>query len=268
MQLAYKPELAPVSELGSGPLLQAIEGGGLQRSDEELVIAAQNGESCALGELLGRHRKMLCCFARRYTADADEANDLVQEAMSLAFMNIGKFRRESRFGTWLSSILINRAISDKRREKQIRWIYLDEHEEKDARFCMRSLRDVRRNPEEYYSHRELHSLLRRETLKLPPKFRSILEACDLDDCSIKQVAHSLGLRVATVKSRLYRARMSLSKAMKKAGVVRANARTGRMEHESVCMTIGRSSSQTRSGVAGRSKTASQPAESRERCAEI
>ena len=90
MQLEYKPELAPSSELSPGALLQAKEGGGWQRSDEELVIAAQNGESSALGELLGRHQKMLYCFARRYTANSDEANDLVQETMLRACGNIQK----------------------------------------------------------------------------------------------------------------------------------------------------------------------------------
>ncbi len=227
MQLAVKPEPAPASELGPGIVLQAITGDGRQRSDEELVIAAQNGEPCALGELLGRHQKMLCCFARRYTANVDEARDLVQEAMLLAFRSIGRFRGECRFVTWLYSIVINQAFSNKRREKHIRWINLDEQENKGTRFCMRSLRDMRRNPEEECSHRELRSLLRHEALKLHPKYRFILQACDLDDCSLKDVAHALGMRLGTAKSRLNRARSSLSAAIKKSGAVGTCIRTGR-----------------------------------------
>jgi DNA-directed RNA polymerase specialized sigma24 family protein len=86
---------------------------------------------------------------------------------------------------------------------------------------VRSLRDGRRNPEEDYSHRETRALLRRETSKLPPKYRYILKACDLDDSSIKEVAHSLGLGLGAAKSRLFRARWSLSVAMKRSGAVRA-----------------------------------------------
>jgi RNA polymerase sigma-70 factor (ECF subfamily) len=219
MQLAYKPELALASEMNPGPSHQGKEGGGWQRSDEELVIAAQNGESCALGELLGRHQKTLYCFARRYTANADEANDLVQETMLRACSNIRRFRAESRFLTWLSSIAINTALSNKRREKHVRWINLDEQEGEETRFCMRSLRDVRRNPEEAYSHRELRGLLRREALKLHPKYRSILKACDFDECSLKEVARAQGMHLGAAKSRLYRARWSLSAALKKCGAV-------------------------------------------------
>ena len=227
MQLAYKPELALASELSPGTLLQAKDGGGPQRSDEELVVAAQNGESCALGELFGRHHKMLYCFARRYTANADEAHDLVQETMLRACRSIGRFRGESRFVTWLNSIVINTAISNKRKEKHIRWIALDEQEGEETRFCMRSLRDVRRNPEEECSRRELRGLLRREVSKLHPKYQFILKACDLDERSIKEVAHSLGMQLGSAKSRLHRARWSLSAAMKESGTVGTNIRTRR-----------------------------------------
>jgi|SRR5208282_5763399 len=227
MQLAWKPEPPLASELSPGTLLQVIEGGGCQRSDEELVIAAQDGESCALGELLGRHQKMLYCIARRYTASADEAHDLVQETMLRAIRNIGRFRRESRFVTWLNAIVINKALSNKRRDKHFRWIYVDELEGEETRFSMKSLRDVRRNPEEDYSHRELHGLLRREALKLHPKYRFILKACDLDNCPIEEVARSLGMHLGAAKSRLHRARLSLSAAMKRSRAVGTNIRTGR-----------------------------------------
>ncbi len=229
MPLAYKPQSALASELSPGALLEAKEGGGGQRSDEELVIAAQNGDCCALGVLLGRHLTMLHCFARRYSANAEDAHDLVQEAMLRAVRNIGSFRRESRFVTWLCTIVVNIAISNKRKEKHISWIALDEQEGEETRFCMRSLRDVRRNPEEDYSHRELRGLLRREALKLHPKYRFIWEACDLDDCSIKEVAGVLGMHPAAAKSRLQRARWTLSAAMKKSGAAVTNIRTRRHE---------------------------------------
>jgi len=227
MQLECKPERVPGSGLNPGHLFQAIDGGGQQRSDEELVIAAQNGESCALGELLGRHQKLLYSVARGYTANVEEAHDLVQETMLRAIRNIGRFRGESRFVTWLNSIVIHTALSNKRKERHIRWIYIDEQDNQETRFCMRELREARRNPEEDCSHRELRGLLRREVMKMPPKDRFILKACDLDDCSIGQVAHSLGMHKGAANSRLHRARRRLSAAMKKSGAVGTNVRTMR-----------------------------------------
>lgn len=254
MQIACKLEPVPANQLLPGTMFQVAEGGGRQRSDEELVIAAQNGESNALGELLGRHQKMLYSFALRYAVNADEASDLVQDSMLRACRNIGKFRRESRFATWLHSIVINAALSNKRREKLICWIYLDERNREDTRFCLKSLRDVRRNPEEDYSHRELRGLLRCEVLKLHPKYRFVLKACDLDDCSIDQVARSLGMQLGAVRSRLHRARRSLSAAMTRSGAsdtmihardIKADSNLGRLDD-----FIGK----TRSGKTGKPGT--------------
>jgi DNA-directed RNA polymerase specialized sigma24 family protein len=89
---------------------------------------------------------------------------------------------------------------------------------------------VRRNPEEDYSHREIRGLLRNEALKLRPIDRFIWKACDVDDCSIKKVAGALGMNPGAAKSRLGRARVRLSAAMKKTGAVGANIR---MAHHGV-----------------------------------
>jgi RNA polymerase sigma-70 factor (ECF subfamily) len=204
-----------------------MDGDGRQRSDEELVIAAQCGESSALGELLGRHQKLMYYVARRHTSSADEAQDLVQEAMLRACIHIDRFRRESRFVSWLNSIVVNTARSERRREKRMTWVDLDEQEDVEGRFCMTSLPDVRRNPEEDFSRSELRGLLRRKALNLPTKYRIILKACDLDECSIEEVARLHGIHVGTAKSRLHRARWKLSEAMTKSGAVGTNIRARR-----------------------------------------
>ncbi len=174
MQPERKPELALLTEAGRDQQSLDVEGGGGQRSDEELVIAAQGGEARALDELLRRHRSMMYSFANRIAATADEADDVVQETMFRVFKNIGKFRKESRFATWLVPIVINAAISIRRKEKGVRWVYLDEQYASDTLTYDRSLRDLRPNPEDQYSRRELRGLLRREIGKLQPKYRFIL----------------------------------------------------------------------------------------------
>jgi hypothetical protein len=65
--------------------------GAIQHStDEELVIAAQNGILHALNELLARHRSLVYQTVRRLASTAEETDDVVQEAMLRAFINIGK----------------------------------------------------------------------------------------------------------------------------------------------------------------------------------
>lgn len=214
MQLAQMRELAHVTESSPGSLHPGVEGGGSQLSDEELVVAAQSGDSCAMGELLSRHQKMLYSFARRYTANAEGAHDLVQETMLRALKNIGRFRREARFATWLVAIVIREALSIKRKEKGLQWVVVDEKASKFDRKCIANLTDVRKNPEQRFLQQELSSVLHREILRLHPRYRLLLQAWVLDETSIEQVAHSLGITPSAAKSRLHRARHSLSTAMR------------------------------------------------------
>jgi RNA polymerase sigma-70 factor (ECF subfamily) len=232
MRPERKPELAPVTEAERSSQIFDVEGGGPQRSDEELVIAAQGGESRALDELLSRHRSMLYCFASRFAATADEADEAVQETMFRAFKNIGKFRGQSRFATWLVAIVVNAAISIRRKEKGVHWVYLDEHNAADAQSCYKSLRDFRPNPEDQYSRRELRSLLRREIGKLHPKYRFILQACDLNECSIEQAAQTMGITHSAAKSRLHRARRGLRSTLRRYGA-RPSFMQGDMASDSV-----------------------------------
>jgi RNA polymerase sigma-70 factor (ECF subfamily) len=182
-------------------------------ADDELVIAAQNGVSSAVNELLTRHRNLLRGAVRRLTANADETEDVVQEAMLRAFVNIGRFRKEARFSSWLVAIGINSALSSRRRSGRAEWISLEETEEPLRRKQSRELRDTRPTPEQECLDRELHELVQQEIRKLPRPYRSVLLTRSLDESSIDESAHALGITDAAVKGRLWRARLMLSKAL-------------------------------------------------------
>lgn len=183
-------------------------------SDEELISAAQDGASSAMGELLMRHRPMVYRTALRLSRNAEEAEDVVQETMFRAFVNIRRFRKEARFSSWLVAIAINEALSKKRRERGVVWAYLDEFDE-NTRTHGWDLPDTRRNPEQEYIREELHRLLRHEVQRLHPEVRVVLRARILDEWSVEELAQALGITNAAAKSRLHRARTMLSRAVRR-----------------------------------------------------
>lgn len=197
-------------------------------SEEELIAAAQDGTSFALEELLKRHRTTVYRMARRFAESTDDADDLVQETMLRAFVNIGKFRSEARFSSWLVAIVVNAALSNKRKSSHFRWIYLDEIRESEEGLRAFALADVRPNPEQEYLHRELRIVLRREVLRQHRKYRSILQACDLGELSVEEAARVLGITRAAAKSRLHRARRNISGALQKYKATRAPSNTGQL----------------------------------------
>jgi RNA polymerase sigma-70 factor (ECF subfamily) len=79
--------------------------------DDELVRRARSGEEEALAELVRRHHVMAYRVALGYTRDPDLAADVTQDAFVKAMGALARFRGESRFRTWLMSIVANEARS-------------------------------------------------------------------------------------------------------------------------------------------------------------
>ena len=84
-------------------------------SDEELAALAAGGDRRALEEVLERYAAWIHNLAWRMVGDPIEAEDLSQEAMIKVVTRLSTFRGESRFRTWLYSI-VSRCALDLRRQ--------------------------------------------------------------------------------------------------------------------------------------------------------
>lgn len=183
--------------------------------EDELVIAAQRGISPAIDELFMRHRSLLYGVVRRLTVSAEDADDMVQDTMLRAFVNIGRFREEARFSSWLIAIAINAVFSANRKSRRAQWIYLDAPENLSYARRTWELADTRPTPEKEYLDHELLYLVQSEIQKLPGPYRSVLQAHSLHESSIAETAHVLGTTEPAAKSRLSRARVMLSNVLQK-----------------------------------------------------
>jgi RNA polymerase sigma-70 factor (ECF subfamily) len=82
----------------------------LAKIDEgQLVERSQAGDRRAFEELVRRHADRLYAVVLRFSADADEAEEVTQEAFLRAWRSIERFELRSRFFTWLYRIGINEA---------------------------------------------------------------------------------------------------------------------------------------------------------------
>jgi len=194
-----------------------------RRPDEELVAAAKNGERPAMEELLSRYREQVCRIVCRRTENIEEAEDVVQEAMLRAFVNIGRFRGDARFSSWLATIAVNVAISMKRKQGRTRWVYIDHLTSLNHERSLWALTDPGPTPEQCFRQKEHHKLLMQKVHKLRAKYRTTLIALTLEELSIEEAAQALGITCAAVKSRLHRARRMLSEAPRRQALSRSFA---------------------------------------------
>lgn len=86
---------------------------------EDLIRGCQANERKAQVQLYKLYYKSMYNTAIRILNDSALAEDIMQESFLEAFRQIGSYRRESSFGTWLKRIVINKSIDEIRKTKEV-----------------------------------------------------------------------------------------------------------------------------------------------------
>ena len=88
-----------------------------KRSDESLIAKALNGDQHAWQQLVNRHQSALFYFGLRLLGSKEDASDLLQDVLMVLCRNLGQYRGDSSFKSWLFGIANYRAMDMLRRRK-------------------------------------------------------------------------------------------------------------------------------------------------------
>jgi RNA polymerase sigma-70 factor, ECF subfamily len=182
--------------------------------DLDLVHASKNGDVAAFEQLVTRYDRKLLRIAQNVTHNTEDAQDAVQEAFLKAFQNLGQFREDAKFSTWLIRITVNQALMKLRKLRAIREVSLDEDSQADEVLPM-EVTDWARNPEQLYWATELRNILIKTLKELRPILRTVFVLRDIEGLSIDQTAEVLNVSHSAVKARLWRARLQLRERLNK-----------------------------------------------------
>ncbi|MDE2474662.1 MAG: RNA polymerase sigma factor [Alphaproteobacteria bacterium] len=187
------------------------------RLDEgQLVAFARQGDREAFREIMTRCNQRLFRIARSVLRDSDEAEDALQEAYTRAFSNLATFRGDSSLLTWLTSITLNEARGRLRRRRRMVAIdAIEGMQAKGAEILMFPSLVEAGDPEREMTRSQLRSLLEHAIDDLPEPFRLVFVLRDIDECSIEETALALGIKPETVRTRHFRARKLLRRALDK-----------------------------------------------------
>ncbi|WOX06062.1 RNA polymerase sigma factor RpoE [Microbulbifer pacificus] len=184
-------------------------------SDQQLVERVQNGDKRAFDLLVLKYQHKIAAVVSRYINDHAEVNDVVQEAFIKAYRALANFRGESAFYTWMYRIAINTAknylVSRSRRPPSY------DVDLEDAEFYSGSemLRD-NDTPENQLFRDQLEATVHRAIRELPEDLRSAVTLRELEGLSYEEIAEVMGCPVGTVRSRIFRARESIDRAVQAA----------------------------------------------------
>jgi RNA polymerase sigma-70 factor, ECF subfamily len=183
--------------------------------DLDLVHASKNGDVAAFEELVKRYDRKLLRIAQHVTHNREDSQDAVQEAFFKAFQNLGQFRGDSQFSTWLIRITVNQSLMKLRKQRATREVSLDEDFQADEDMLPIEVIDWAPNPEQLYGTSELRDILIKTIEELRPILRAVFVLQDLEGLSTEQTAEVLNLSQSAVKSRLWRARLQLRERLNK-----------------------------------------------------
>jgi RNA polymerase sigma-70 factor (ECF subfamily) len=178
--------------------------------DNRLITECLHGRTAAFGELVRRYQDRLFNTVYRLLDNADDAQDVVQEAFLSAYQSLNSFKGDSLFFTWLYRIAINTAISLKRKKRVALGIsaaagggYVAEPV--DASECVQPGHALERAEEE----RRIQGALNR----LSPEHRAVLIMKDMEGLKYEAMASVLKVPIGTIRSRLHRARVELREVL-------------------------------------------------------
>jgi len=128
-----------------------------------------------------------------------DANDLVQDAYAKAWKNLHQYEQGSNAKAWMSTILRNSFINDYRKKMRRPNIQdTPEGTEVDYKFITDDVMD-----------KTLGDEMTVAMERLSPEYRQIIILKDLEDFKYEEIAELLGLKIGTVRSRLFRGRNEL-----------------------------------------------------------
>jgi RNA polymerase sigma-70 factor (ECF subfamily) len=182
--------------------------------DSELIARILSGERKLFHELVRPYEKSVYFATFSILQNEADAEDAAQETVLKALKNLGNFRAESKFSTWLISIAVNEARARLRHARVLKFESVDgSSPDEDDGFTPSVISDWREVPLQTLERKELRELLQKAIASLPEIYREVLLLRDVEEFSIAEAAVALGVGEGVVKTRLLRARLMMQKIL-------------------------------------------------------
>lgn len=168
--------------------------------------ATLENDEQAYAELMNRYKKPVYHMILKMVRNVDDAEDLTIEAFAKAFKNLGRFKKDFTFSTWLFRIATNNSI-DFIRKKRLETMSLNSsYTDDDGEAVNIDVQDENLNPQEETIKAQKIELIRVFVNKLPPKYQRLVRLRYFQEYSYEEIAKELEAPLGTIKAQLHRAR--------------------------------------------------------------
>jgi len=167
--------------------------------EDEIIEQIKSGNKSLYGLLIQKYNQRLYRIARSIVGKDADLEDIMQETYIKAYQNLGQFRKEAQFSTWLTRILINNANATLQKRHNLTPLTTDTED----------IIDNHRSPDSALTNEELKYILENAIDNLPENLRSVYVMREIEQLSVHETAQNLDISEENVKTRLHRAKSYL-----------------------------------------------------------
>lgn len=180
----------------------------LEPSDTQIIERTLGGEPDAFNLLVRRWERQIYGLTLRMLGRDDEAKDATQETFLSAYRNLGKFRGDAKFSSWIYRIALN-ICNTRLRGRSKFAISLDEQHEATGFEVAAAEDDLGSG----IQREQVTRHVRRALQGLPPEMRQVIIMKEYEGLKFSEIADILGIPISTVKTRMYTGLSQLRKRL-------------------------------------------------------
>lgn len=177
-------------------------------SDIELIEQTLAGNQSAYADLVKRHQRFVFTLAMRFAKGREDAEEIAQDCFIKAYRSLASFQGQSKFSTWLYSIVYTTAMTFLRKKRvatdsiddENTYIQIENHESGYAD-------NVENKSRSFYLNQAIEQLLSDDAAIITMFYKG--------EQSLEEIAQAMGMETNTVKVKLFRARQRLKERLER-----------------------------------------------------
>ena len=180
-----------------------------QLTDIELIQQTLGGNQSAYAALVKRHQRFVFTLALRFSKSREDAEEIAQDCFVKAYRSLASFQQQSKFSTWLYSIVYTTAMTSLRKKRiETSSIHNEDGSlQIEGQIAVIDINHAENNSRSFYLNQAITQLL--------PDDAAVLTLFYKGEQSIEEISRALGIETNAVKVKLFRARQRLKEKLER-----------------------------------------------------
>ena len=174
-----------------------------KNSDQIYIDKVLQGDTNAFAYLINKYKDMVYTIAIKIVKSHEDAEEVAQDSFLKAYEKLDSFKGNSKFSTWLYTIVYRNSIT-KIRKKKVATSDIDE-------YVMDNYSEGHEFPQlEAIKNGEQQKYVREAIDRLPEKDALLITLFYMNESSVEEIEQITNLTQSNIKVKLFRARKKLN----------------------------------------------------------